>query len=246
MLRGGWICPVWGGSLRATYPVGSVMAKIISLPISGKVGLTVDMPGRYGQIRRAWVVPSNPETQSQLAVRARLMSAVSGFRALTEAKQNQWNAAAAQQFSKSRLGTNGPLTGMQLYVKLNTTLAMFGEEPIDEPPGLTVLGLPAPQNLVITNTGGTIAMTLTCPSSPGENTVVRASAGVSSAVRRPPAMVVLGTCPAPVQGSASILSLFTAKHGAPVPGTRVFVQVQITENGYLGPKRVFSAVVPAA
>jgi hypothetical protein len=29
---------------------------------------------------------------------------------------------------------------------------------------------------------------------------------------------LLGTCPAPVQGSADITSLYTAKFGTPVPG----------------------------
>jgi len=37
----------------------------------------------------------------------------------------------------------------------------------------------APTNLVITNTGGTIALKLTCPADPGENTIVRASVPVS-------------------------------------------------------------------
>ena len=222
------------------------MAKIISIPISGKVGLTVDMPGRYGQVRRSWVVPSNPETTRQLGVRARLTTAVGGFRALTEAQQNQWNTAAAQQSSKSRLGTNGPLTGMQLYVKLNTTLAMIGQEAIDTPPGVTVLDLPTPASLTITNPGGVPAVKLGVPSSPGENTLVRASACVSSAIRRTPALRYLGTCPAPVTGSSDITALYTVGHGTPVAGARIFVEVQKMVNGYLGPKKVFTAVVPAA
>lgn len=220
------------------------MAKIISLPISGKVGLTVDMPGRFGQVRRAWVVPSNPETARQLAVRAAFTACVNGFRALTQAKQDAWNAAARNQSSKSRLGTNGALTGLMLYVKLNSTLSLLGQEAIDTPPGLTIIGEPAPQNLVIGNVAGVFSMALTCPTQPSESTILRCSGCVSSAIRRTPSLVILGTCPAAVQGSSNVLALFTAKFGQPIPGDKVFMSAQDMVNGYLGPKRVFSAVVP--
>jgi hypothetical protein len=222
------------------------MAKIINIPISGKVGLNVDMPGRYGQVRRNWVIPSNPETAAQLAVRSRLATCISGFKSLTQAQQDTWNSAARAQSTRSRLGTNGPMTGLQLYTKLNSTLLMLGQEAITAPPGVTVLGDPAPQGLVITNTGGTIALKLTCPTSPGENTVLRGAAPVSSAVRRTPQVQVLGTCPAPAQGSATITSLYTAKHGTPVEGDQIFITAEVMVNGYLGVRRVMSAVVPAS
>ena len=222
------------------------MAKIINIPISGKVGLNVDMPGRYGQVRRNWVVPSNPQTADQLAVRQRLQTAISGFQSLTQAQQDAWTAAARTQSTRSRLGTSGPMTGLQLYVKLNTTLAMLGQDAIDAPPGVTVLGAAAPQNLVITNAADVIAIKLTCPTSPGENTVIRGCAPVSAAVRATPPLKVLGTCPAPAQGSSTITSLYTAKFGVPAVGSQIFVGAQVMVNGYLGIMSVFSGVVPAS
>ena len=222
------------------------MAKIINIPISGKVGLNVDMPGRYGQVRRNWVIPSNPQTALQMGVRQRLQTAITGFLGLTQSQQNAWNTAAAAQNTRSRLGTSGPMTGLQLYVKLNTTLAMLGQEAIDAPPGLTVLGAPAPQSLVITNTGGVIAIKLTCPTSPGENTVIRAAAPVTSAVRATPPLKLIGTCPAPALGSSDITSLYTAAFSEPAVGKQLFVGAQVMVNGYLGFMSVFSAVVPTS
>jgi hypothetical protein len=222
------------------------MAKIINIPISGKVGLEVDMPGRYGQVRRSWVIPANPNTAGQNAVRARLTECIGAFKALTQNQQNQWNLAAHSQMSRSRLGMSGPLTGLQLYTKLNTTLLLLGQERIDVPPGTTVLGISTPQALNITNTAGVIALKLTVPASPGENTIVRASAPVSSAVRRVPSLVVLGTCPAPVVGVSDITALYAAKFSTPPVGSQVFATTQLTENGYLGPVSTFSKVVPAA
>ena len=57
---------------------------------------------------------------------------------------------------------------------------------------------------------------------------------------------VLGTCPAPVQGSADITSLYTAKFGAPAPGTKVFVSVHQMVDGYTDVPRRLSAIVSAA
>ena len=104
--------------------------KIIDVPQSGKCGLTVSFPSRNGLIRRAWVVPANPRTAAQLNVRSHLATYAIGFRGLTAMQQDSWNAAAAQVQSRARLGQSGPLTGLQLYVKLNCVLATFDQEPI--------------------------------------------------------------------------------------------------------------------
>lgn len=242
----GCIRTVRSGPAAAAHPVCKVMAKIINIPISGKVGLQVDMPGRYGQVRRAWVIPSNPNTTAQMAVRARLTTAIAGYEALTQAQQNAWINAAKNMSTRSRLGMSGAMTGLQLYTKLNTTLAMLGEDPIDTPPGTVIFGAIAPQNLVPAYNGGNPTLKLTCPTSPGENTVLRASAPVTTATRRTPPMVVIGTCPAPQTGSADITALYTAKFGAPVVGKKVFVSAQLHVTGYLGPQSVFTAVVPGA
>ena len=222
------------------------MAKILTIPISGKVGLNVDMPGRYGQVRRNWVIPSNPATASQVGVRSRLAACISAFSALSGAQQDAWTVAAAHQNTRSRLGQSGPMTGLQLFCKLNTTLRMLGQDPIDTPPGTTVLGEAAPQNVVITNTGGTIAIKLTCPTSPGTNTVLRAAAPVSSMVRRTPQCAYIGICPAPAQGSSTITNLYEAKWGTPTVGSQLFVVAQVMVNGYLGPQRVMRGTVPAS
>ncbi len=69
--------------------------KIIDVPQAGKIGLQVAIPSRYGQCRRIWVPGSNPQTVSQMGVRANFLSQLRAFTALTEAQQNAWNSAAA-------------------------------------------------------------------------------------------------------------------------------------------------------
>src|SRR5512135_2972581 len=102
--------------------------KIIDVPQSGRLGLQVAYPGRWGQIRRQWVVPANPNTLNQQLVRANLTSQATAYDALTEAQQNAWIAAAANEQSRSSLGQSGPLTGLQLFTKINCSILAIGGE----------------------------------------------------------------------------------------------------------------------
>jgi len=146
----------------------------------------------------------------------------------------------------SRLGQSGPLTGQQLFNKINCTLALFGQEQVDVPPARPQFPSLAPQSLVITNTGGVIALKLTCPTSPGETTIVRGSKPVSQGFGKYTDFRILGMCPAPADGSADITSLYTARYGVPAVGTKVFVGVNQVVDGWEDRPVTFAAVVPAS
>ena len=53
--------------------------KILDIPQSGKRGLYVSQGGRYGQISRALVIPSNPRTVRQTNVRGILSRVAAGW-----------------------------------------------------------------------------------------------------------------------------------------------------------------------
>src|ERR1035441_2219823 len=108
--------------------------KILDIPQSGKRGLYVSQGGRYGQISRAFVVPANPRTASQLDVRRAFGSAAARWRTLTQDQRNAWRAAAKTKNTVPRLGQSGPLTGSQLFTKINCTLAALGASQGDAPP----------------------------------------------------------------------------------------------------------------
>jgi hypothetical protein len=220
--------------------------KILDVPQTGKLGLTVTFPSRNGLIRRSLVTPANPNSAAQLRVRSAFTAQAHRYDSLTQSQQDAWSVAAGNYQSRASLGQSGPLTGLQLFVKLNSLLSLLGQDPVDAPPPVPAFGALAPQNLVATNSGGTVALKLTCPTSPGTNTLVRASAPQRSGVRRLPGLRILGMCPTPAQGSADITSLYTARYGAPAAGFRVFVRAQIVQDGWQGPAAQFSALVPAA
>src|ERR1019366_7258406 len=100
--------------------------KILDIPQSGKRGLYVSQGGRYGQISRMLVIPTNPRTADQSAVRQSFSSASEAWRAITEEQRLAWNAFAKTRQSKPRLGQSGPLTGLQMFLRINANLALIG------------------------------------------------------------------------------------------------------------------------
>jgi hypothetical protein len=220
--------------------------KIQDIPQVGKLGLTVTWHGRNGQLRRILAIPKNPRTDRQLEVRDLLQQQARRFDALTDVQQNAWNVAAAGFHSTPSLGQSGPLTGLQLFVRVNCKLGLLGQDAVDVPPVAPQFPALAPQGLVITNTGGAVAVKLTCPTNPGENTVLRASSPQNSAIRACRNFRIIGTCPVPTGGSADITSLYVAEFGAVPIGKRLFVQASTMVNGFESLPRQFQARVPAA
>jgi hypothetical protein len=220
--------------------------KILDIPQSGKRGLNVSQAGQFGQISRPLAIPANPRTGAQMTVLDNLSRMAAKWRMLTEPQRVEWMEAASEVKSNSRLGQNGALSGFQLFAKINCTLTQFGETPVDTPPLRPQFADLAVQNLVITNTAGVVALKLTCPTDPGQNTIVRGSKPVSQGVEVCKDFRILGACPAPVTGSADITSLYTARYGAPKAGTKVYVQVNQVVDGWESLPRTYSAIVPTS
>jgi hypothetical protein len=220
--------------------------KILDIPQSGKRGLNVSQASAFGQMSRTLAIPSNPRSASQMSVRKILSKVSAAWRALQEIQRAAWIAAAKDAKSGSRLGQSGSLSGFLLFTKINCTLAQFGQAQLDTPPERPQFLDLAPANLVITNTGGAITLRLTCPTDPGDNTIVRASKPMSQGRQSCQDCRILGLCPVPVQGSANITSIYTAKYGVPPVGKKVYVQVNQFINGWESLPVMFSAVVPTA
>src|ERR1019366_6028702 len=153
--------------------------KILDIPQSGKRGLYVSQGGRYGQISRMLVIPGNPRTASQLDVRRAFGSAAARWRTLTEDQRNALRAGGLSRNTVPTFCRSSTLTGSQLFRKLNCTLAALGPAQVDAPPSFPQFLQTPVGALSITNTGGVITLKLGCPSQPGENTTVRASAPCS-------------------------------------------------------------------
>lgn len=221
------------------------MAKRLCDPTSGSIARETYLVGRNGQVVRTRTIPANPNTVAQIAARASLATASQMWRTLTQLQREAWTIAALNVPSRPRLGQSGPLTGEQLFCKLNAALSLMGQVHVTTPPAFPTFPDLAPQNLFITNTDGVIAISLTCPTDPGSETALRGAAPVSAGIARLPRVAFLGAVPAPVQGASDITSLYTARYGVPPVGSRIFVVVNMIVDGWESPKVAFSAVVPA-
>jgi hypothetical protein len=218
--------------------------KILDIPQSGKRGLNVSLGSPFGQVSRTLAIPANPRTASQMGVRAILGRVAASWRALQEVQRAAWIAAAKETKSNSRLGQSGALSGFQLFAKINCTLAQFGQDTVTAPPASPQFPELAPASLSITNTAGVIALKLACPTDPQGNTIVRGSAPISQGRENCRDVRVLGLCPAPVQGSADITGIYTARYGVPPVGKKVFIQVNQVVDGWEDLPVTFSAIVP--
>jgi hypothetical protein len=220
--------------------------KIIDVPQTGKLGLTVTFPARYGLIRRQWVVPANPQTASQLIVRSRLAVQAANYDNLTETQQNAWIAAAALEQTKPSLGQSGPMTGLQLYVRINANLTMIGEPTVSDPPAKPVFDPNVVQSLELTNVTNVIAIKLVCAGSSDAFNIVRACAPQNSGARRPISWRNLGELPEIVGGKADITALYAAKFGTPAVGQRILIQSYQLENGWADVAHMFTGLIPAS
>jgi hypothetical protein len=220
--------------------------KVLDIPQSGKRGLNVTQGGRYGQISRAWVIPANPRTASQMDVRRALGNVTARWRTLTEDQRNAWRTAAKAKNTVPRLGQSGPLTGSQLFTKINCSLAALGLDQVTAPPAFPQFPENPVGTLAITNVGGVISLKLGCPTTPGSNSTVRASAPSSAGIANCDDYRILGILPAPAQGSCDITNMYTARYGSPVVGTKVFVRVNQNIGGWEDVPVETTAIVPAA
>ncbi len=192
------------------------------------------------------MTPRNPRTSAQQVIRQNLASQAAAYDQLTDAQQEAWIAAAAQIQSKPTLGQSGPLTGLQLFTKVNCTLLAIGQPAVTVPPAKSLLSPLPVDGLEITNTGGAVAVKLHTTDSPPEGTMLRACSPLNSGCRRGVSYRVLGMLDSPVANYIDITSAYTGRFGVPAVGKRVFVSVNANVNGYEGIPLVFSARVPAA
>lgn len=220
--------------------------KIKDVPQVGKLGQTVTWQGRNGLLRRILATPRNPRTPAQQIIRQNLATQAAGYDQLTEDQQEAWIATAAQMQSKPTLGQSGPLTGLQLFTKVNCALLAIGGTPVTTPPAKPLLQILPIDALAITNAAGVVTLRLHTTGSPPEGTMLRACAPLKSGARRGADYRLLGTLGSPVANYITITTAYTTRFGVPAVGTRVFVSVNANVDGYEGIPLVFSARVPAA
>ena len=128
--------------------------------------------------------PAEPAHGAQLVIRQNLATQAAAYDQLTDAQQEAWVAAAAQIRSTPSLGQSGPLTGLQLFTKVNCALLAIGSPTVSAPPAKSLLSPLPVDGLEITNTAGAVAIKLHTTGTPPAGTMLRGCAPENSGCRR--------------------------------------------------------------
>jgi len=118
--------------------------------LSGSAGNTTASRNRNGAFLRTRVMPVNPNTALQSAVRANLQGNAQNWKALTDAQRAGWTALGLLIVRSDSLGRTYTLTGLQAYISINQTLFQLGVAQVSSAPAYT-----SPANLL------TVAVTAT-------------------------------------------------------------------------------------
>lgn len=125
----------------------------------GKLGGHVYSKNKAGAYVRTKVTPTNPQTADQSTVRNRMTVNSQGWRGLTAAQRDEWNAAVPNFAKTNIFGDNVTPSGFNLYCALNNNLANIGESAINTPPVPTAVAAITSLSAAVVN--GTPAVNLT-------------------------------------------------------------------------------------
>jgi hypothetical protein len=220
--------------------------KVISAPQSGQIGNVVYVNSRYGQVARQYVHPRNPRTAEQQRNRGNFGAVSSRWRSLTAEQHAAWFLAAANKFMTTQGGRQIPLNGYNHFVSVNSRRAELDLPRFDLPPAEPTFSPNPVAELVITNTGGTIALKLRVPSPPAQYTVVQGAAPVTSGIRCVQHYPFLGLLRPPTDGWSDITELYIARYGVPPVGTVIYIRTCQHIDGRTDVPKEASARVPSA
>jgi hypothetical protein len=216
-----------------------------SIPKSGRVGDTVYYIGRYGLVAREHVDPKNPRTQQQQDHRDHVRVVSARWRTLTPQQQAAWRLVTASTWFVSETGRQVRLNGYNFFVSLNTRRADLDLPQFDLPPAEPVFSSNPVAELVITNTGGKIALKLRVPSPPAQYTLVQGAKPVRTGVHCVQHFPYLGLLPPPTDGWSDITDLYRARYGVPKAGTAIWIRTCQHIDGWTDVPKVARARVPA-
>ena len=229
---------------RSGLSLATVMSIKLDVPQSGKVGSTVNLKTRYGQIQRAYTIPKDPKTPAQMRIRSNLGHIAPHWRELEQEQRDAWTLSGRDAETVRRLGRSVPLKGFYFYQKINCSRASLGLDQFDVPPALPQFKPNPVGDLAATNDDGAIALKLSVPSRPGQYTIVWGAAPCSAGRSSAQHYKILGFLPDPVRGVSEITDLYVAVFGPIPPGSRVFIRTQQHIDGWTDLPNQTNAIVP--
>jgi hypothetical protein len=218
--------------------------RILDVPQTGKLGTTVSVRTRYGQVRRRYAAPGKAPSPAQMRIRESFGRIRFLWRTLTDEQRAAWTTAAQDVNSQPCLGQSGRLSGYLLFMKINSVLACQGMPPALTPTERPTFGTNPVSELLITNTGGVVELKLSVPKGPAAGILVLGTYPRSPGVSFAKHFAILGPLPAPEAGYSNITALYVDRYGMPPARTRIFIRTRQVQDGWEDFPRQLTAVVP--
>lgn len=207
---------------------------------SGKLNGSVAATNRGGAYLRNKGVVTNPQSVSQQLNRSRFGALSSQFRGLTSSQIAAWNTAAATFPYTDQFGDVRYLSGLSLFIQLNTNLIIAGQAQISDPPVKQTFPSWDPANSTcLINVGSDPAPTLSfeyqfdVANMAGFTGVFRATPPLDPSVSYVKNLFrQLTTEVNPAGGNLTVdqYSKYTDVFGAPPVGSKVVVEMRVVSN----------------
>lgn len=212
-----------------------------------KLNGSVFARNRGGAYLRTKVTPVNPQTSAQVSARSLLASFSQGWRSLTQAQRDSWNAVVSQFSRTDVFGDIVNPTGAQLYNRLNINISNAGGTAISTPP--TVQGATALTELSVSAdaTAGEVILDFAPASVPANHTMYVESTecmspGISNAKSK---FRAIGVHASATASPVDMVAEWNSKFGSLISGQKIFVRVKFINKttGEVSQSLVASAIV---
>ena len=216
--------------------------KILKPPQSGSAAGTTAARNRFGQYERTRAIPVNPRSAAQGIARARMAANSAAWRSITGNQRAGWSGLGLSLTRSDALGQSYTPQGNQAYVSVNNNRLLCGLTPVQDAPApstpLTITGAV----ITVTNAAFSIAYTPT-PMPAATYLAVFASPQRSAGRSFENDFRFVKLSAAAGASPLVILSEYSAKFGAPVTGSRIFLSIVSICLGFESGALITSAVV---
>ena len=214
--------------------------------MSGSIGGVTSARNKNGMYLRNRSVPINPQTASQLGVRAVLTQLAQQWATLTAAQRTAWDTAVGSFATSNSFGTSHPLSGIALFVKCNSNILHAGGSVILVPPAAATESAITALSLTSVHAGATTVTYTPTPVPANTAYQVRMTSNVSAGITFVKNHYRTIAYLAPAAASPYVATTaWNAKFGSPVAGSQIWVSVRSVGllTGFLSTPLVASAIV---
>lgn len=131
--------------------------------LSRSAGSTTASHNKFGAYLRNRVMPTNPQSSFQTAVRGNFADLSTGWRTLTDNQKEGWITLGESMERTDSLGQTYSLTGIQAYISVNNNLLTTGGTIVANAPAFQLPDQAAAFSAAIGAAAGTFALTYVEP-----------------------------------------------------------------------------------